>query len=216
LTDGDAAAVREFRDFLTARAREEGEDCATRDDTGSPRCGEEDAGRTAGREHTKPIVGGQLVPTDGPATPAPPSSRPRRRQVVVRPDGTEAVQTKQARADLLRYPNHWDWPTVLVRRTHDVPIALELAKRLWRERGLDGEPWRHRIGSWTTTTSRHVPQRGAVDEQGRVVVWCDDPGGVHAAGPGIEFRHRAAAPAPGARQCTGTPCPAPPPAEAPR
>lgn len=37
-------------------------------------------------------------------------------------------------------------------------------------------------------TSSTVPRRGAVDEQGRVVVWCDDPGAVHAAGPGIEFR----------------------------
>ena len=78
--------------------------------------------------------------------------------------------------------------TVLVRRTHDVTLALELARQLWRERDLPGVLDQQRVGWWWTSTASTVPPRGAVDEQGRVVVWCDDPTKVHAAGPGIEFR----------------------------
>lgn len=126
----------------------------------------------------------------------------RRREVVVL-DGREIVQTKAPRADLLTYPHADDLVTVLVRRTHDLEQARDLARQAWIEHHValadvaatgrcaivrPPELARHRVGWWTTSTGRAVPARGAVDEQGRVVVWCDDPARAHSAGPGIEFR----------------------------
>lgn len=124
----------------------------------------------------------------------------RRREVVVL-DGREIVQTKPPRADLLRYPRS-GWITVLVRRTHDLELARQLAETAWLEHHIAeaDQPGvrcailrppplaHHRVGWWTTSTTRTVPPMGAVDGQERVVVWCEDPARAHSAGPGIEFR----------------------------
>jgi hypothetical protein len=126
--------------------------------------------------------------------------------VVIRPDGTPAVQAKAPRADLLRYPHLRGQVTVLVRRTHDVDLARELAQARWLEYVIaqaagsgvrcaivrPAPLGRHRVGWWLTSITaagprRPVPRRGAVDEQGRVVVWCEDPLAVYAPGPGVEF-----------------------------
>lgn len=134
------------------------------------------------------------VSTDGPRPP---------RQVAKRPDGTEVVQDEPPRADLLRYPGT-PLVTVLVRRTHDVDLARELAAARWTEHLVDAAIARsngrclvvggpalgpHRTGWWTTSQpGAPVPPRGAVDERRRAVVWCEDPARAHAAGAGVEFR----------------------------
>ncbi|QYN41118.1 hypothetical protein K1T35_48130 (plasmid) [Pseudonocardia sp. DSM 110487] len=121
------------------------------------------------------------------------AKRRRSRQVVVRPDGTKVVQAKAPRADLLWYP-HERVVTVLVRRTHDLELARQLANERWsatppQQRGTSRLLSRHRTGWWTTTDGlKAVPPRAAVDEQHRVIRWCSDPGTARAAGPGIEFR----------------------------
>jgi hypothetical protein len=117
----------------------------------------------------------------------------RARERITRPDGTEAVQTKPPRADLLWYP-HEHAVTVLVRRTHDLEVARQLAAERWEaatpeQRGTTRPLAQHRQGWWTTTPGlKDVPRRAAVDEQHRIIRWCEDPAAVHAAGPGIEFR----------------------------
>ena len=55
-----------------AETRKRGEDCAPRDRTGAPMCGEDDAATTVGRGLTSPAV---PMPADRAATPAPPLSR---------------------------------------------------------------------------------------------------------------------------------------------
>jgi hypothetical protein len=82
-------------------------------------------------------------------------------------------------------------------------LAGMLAEQRWLEHAIDQAAARsggrclvvtprplahHLIGWWTTTTGGTVPRRGALNEQGRVLVWCEDPTAAHAAGPGIEFR----------------------------
>ena len=117
------------------------------------------------------------------------SNTRRRRERVARSDGSVAMQTKPPRADLLVYSN--GWPTVLVRRTHDVDTARELAAEKWREVGgpaaFGGQELEHnRVGWWTTKITHARPVGAATDEQGRVVAWCEDA--EHGAGPGVEFR----------------------------
>lgn len=109
------------------------------------------------------------------------------RQRVTRADGSVAVQTKRPRADVLYYPRH-RWATVLVRRTHDVELARELAEARWAEIGEDAPLVHHRIGWWATyASSDPVPTDAAEDQHGRVVRWTRDDR-EHAAGPGVEFR----------------------------
>ncbi|GAA1401895.1 hypothetical protein GCM10009613_60990 [Pseudonocardia kongjuensis] len=112
------------------------------------------------------------------------ASTRRRRERVPRSDGSVAVQTKPPRADILTYAN--GWPTVLVRRTHDVETARELAAARWAETGDERPLAHHRVGWWRTTMTSRRPDGAATDEQGRVVQWCEDA--EHAAGPGVEFR----------------------------
>lgn len=109
----------------------------------------------------------------------------RRRERVTRSDGTTAVQTRPPRADVLWYPRH-RWTTVLVRRTHDLEVARELAEQRWAEIGEPAPLVKYRVGWWRTYGPTECPPEAAQDQHGRVVLWCDDtsPG----AGPGIEFR----------------------------
>ena len=109
-----------------------------------------------------------------------------RRQVVTRSDGTCAVQSKAVRADVLWYPHH-RWLSVLVRRTHDLDLARELAVQRWAEIGETAPFVAQRTGWWRTFSSTEVPPDAAEDQRGRVVLWTTDdraPG----AGPGVEFR----------------------------
>ena len=116
------------------------------------------------------------------------ATRPRyRRQRVTRSDGSVAVQAKPPRADVLYYPRV-DFPSVLVRRTHDVDMARAMAERRWQT-VPDDRPLAAacRVGWWRTfgTAERHPD--AAEDTQGRAVVWTRDdraPG----VGPGVEFR----------------------------
>lgn len=145
--------------------------------------------------------------------------RVREREQILRPDGTVFVPAKDPRADLLTYRDRdgrTALVTVLVRRTHDLERARRLAEQRWAQHHLDRAVRgaeqtgrrcagvvhppalnEHRVGWWTTTTGGVLRPRDARDEQGRVVRWRPDPTGVHAAGPGIEFRHQ---PAPAARR----------------
>lgn len=109
------------------------------------------------------------------------------RQVVRRDDGSPAVQGRPPRADVLYYPR-FGWTTVLVRRTHDLVVAEELAVLRWALAGLDDVALTsRRVGWWRTwATTGPVPDDAAVDWRGRVVQRCGSD--VHAAGPGIEFR----------------------------
>ncbi len=109
----------------------------------------------------------------------------RRRQVVTRSDGARAVQAKPPRADVLWYPRY-RWTTILVRRTHDLDLATELAAERWAQLDDDRPLAASRIGWWTTYASRTVPASAAEDQHGRVVRWCSDT--TTGAGPGIEFR----------------------------
>lgn len=112
------------------------------------------------------------------------------RQVVRRSDGTEVVQHRPPRAHLLWYPRY-RWWSVLVRRTHDLDLARQLADAKWAEtpdritrgRTLTAT----RVGWWQTFESPgRTPASAAEDEQGRVVQWAIDT--ALGAGPGIEFR----------------------------
>lgn len=115
-------------------------------------------------------------------------TKPRRaRERVARSDGTVVVQTKPPRADVLWYPR-LRWPTVLVRRTHDVELARQLAEERWADvddsRPLTGGM---RVGWWRTyASSGGVPGDAAEDFRGRVVQACRDD--AHGAGAGVEFR----------------------------
>lgn len=109
-----------------------------------------------------------------------------RRQVVHRADGTPIVQHKPPRADLLWYPRY-RWRSVLVRRTHDLELARELAEARWAEVDDDRPLVATRVGWWQTFESTgRIPASAAEDEHGRVVQFCVDT--AHYAGPGIEFR----------------------------
>ena len=113
-------------------------------------------------------------------------ARPRRRrEIVTLSDGTERKIAKPPRADVLWYPRY-SWPSVLVRRTHDIALATELAHARWADVADDRPLSGSRVGWWTTYASRTVPADAAEDHLGRVVRWCDDtaPG----ASPGVEFR----------------------------
>ena len=108
-----------------------------------------------------------------------------RRQVVLRADGTRAVQTKPPRADVLWYPRY-RWASVLVRRTHDLDLARQLAEIRWAQ--IDTRPLvATRIGWWRTYVSTQVPASAAVDQLDRVVLFTTDDT-AQGAGPGIEFR----------------------------
>lgn len=111
---------------------------------------------------------------------------PRRtRQRVRRADGTEIVQLKPPRADVLWYPRY-TWASVLVRRTHDLDLARELAQARWAEIGDDRPLIVSRVGWWRTYAARTIPADAAEDQLGRVVQFCrDDTAG---AGAGVEFR----------------------------
>jgi hypothetical protein len=92
---------------------------------------------------------------------------------------------KPPRADVLWYPRY-RWATVLVRRTHDLDLARELAEQRWADT-LDDRPLvGSRIGWWTTYVGRTVPASAAEDQAGRIVQICDER--ARAACPGIEFR----------------------------
>ncbi len=111
----------------------------------------------------------------------------RRRERVTRADGSVTVQTKPPRADVLWYPQH-RLVTVLVRRTHDVDLALDLAVARWAEIGETALLLRHRAGWWLTyASSEPIPLDAATDQHDRVVRWTDNDRGF-AAGPGVEFR----------------------------
>lgn len=117
-------------------------------------------------------------------------ARRSQRERITRPDGTVATQSKAPRADVLWYPRY-RWTSVLVRRTHDVELARELAEARWAQLAQD-RPLSAvlRRGWWRTYASpAGPPPGGAEDAQGRVVLWCrpDDPL-PGAAGPGVEFR----------------------------
>ncbi len=117
-----------------------------------------------------------------------PARRPRER--ITRPDGSVAVQAQRPRADVLWYPRY-TWTSILVRRTHDVELARELAEARWAELAQD-RPLSpvFRRGWWRTYASpTGPPAGGAEDALGRVVVWCR-PGDPfpNGAGPGVEFR----------------------------
>lgn len=60
----------------------------------------------------------------------------RRREVITRTDGSTMKPSKPPRADVLWYPRY-RWTSVLVRRTHDVDLARELAEQRWAEIGDD-------------------------------------------------------------------------------
>lgn len=109
----------------------------------------------------------------------------RRREVVTRADGSTVKPGKPPRADVLWYPRY-RWTTVLVRRTHDLELATELATQRWAELDDERPLTAQRIGWWTTYASKTVPASAAEDYRGRVVAWCPDT--THAASPGIEFR----------------------------
>ncbi|ALE77693.1 hypothetical protein WY02_03665 [Pseudonocardia sp. AL041005-10] len=77
---------------------------------------------------------------------------------------------------------------MLVRRTHDVELARELAEARWAEIGETAPLVHHRIGWWATyASSEPAPTDAAEDQHGRVVRWTRDDR-EHAAGPGVEFR----------------------------
>lgn len=116
-----------------------------------------------------------------------PTRAPRQpRQVVKRPDGTEVVLRKPPRADVLWYPRN-RWPTVLVRRTHDLELARQLAEERWAEVADDRPLVGTRIGWWRTYASTAGPPPDAAEDAlGRVVQWCPDARAP--AGPGVEFR----------------------------
>lgn len=111
-----------------------------------------------------------------------------RRERLTRSDGRIVVITKRIRVDVLWYPRT-GWPSVLVRRTHDVEMARYLAETRWAEladsRPLTGG-WRQ--GWWRTyaPTDGRIPADAAQDAQGRIVQWCPDT--ARAAGPAVEFR----------------------------
>lgn len=105
-----------------------------------------------------------------------------------------AVQQQRPRADVLWYPRY-GWPSVLVRRTHDLDLARALAEACWVERDVDERPLTGatRVGWWRTypEPSRGMPAGAALDKDGRVVEWVrPGPGGTlpHDAGAGVEFR----------------------------
>lgn len=126
---------------------------------------------------------------ESPADPAPHGEgepqrfeRPSRRQ---RERIGDRVITKPPRADVLVYPGT-KWSTVLVRRTHDVDAARELATAAWRAAGKAGDLTRHRIGWWSTTIGPSRPVKGAgYDEQHRVVRVCTEE--APNASPGVEW-----------------------------
>jgi hypothetical protein len=117
-------------------------------------------------------------------------TRRRTRERIERPDGTRAVQSKPPRADVLWYPRY-SWTSVLVRRTHDVELARELAEARWAE-VADERPLSpvFRRGWWQTYASTSGPPAGgAEDARRRVVVWCRPEVALPpAAGAGVEFR----------------------------
>lgn len=115
------------------------------------------------------------------------TSTRRKLERLTRSDGKIVVIRKAIRVDVLWYPRT-QWPSVLVRRTHDIEVARELAEVRWAELA-DGRPLTggSRVGWWRTYAPiRSVPDDAAEDAQGRVVQWCRDTD--HAAGPGVEFR----------------------------
>jgi len=138
------------------------------------------------RRSAEAALGGvEVEPAE--AEPAP-KKRRRTRERVKRPDGTEAVMTKPARADLLHYRRH-GLVTVLVRRTHDLELARRLAAEKWAEARQDveiGPLVHHRVGWWQTYFATVTPQGAANDERGRVVVTCTWDR--HGSSPGIEWR----------------------------
>ena len=100
--------------------------------------------------------------------------------------------TQPPRADVLWYPRH-RWPTVLVRRTHDVAAARALAEQRWAQvRHQYGDAPlsdRHRIGWWIITPrAASTSAAGALDQYGRAVVLVTDPDTTPNAGAGVEFR----------------------------
>lgn len=106
---------------------------------------------------------------------------------LTRSDGKIVVIRKPIRVDVLWYPRT-QWPSVLVRRTHDIELARTLAEERWAEladaRLLTGGS---RVGWWRTYAGQgRIPDDAAEDAQGRVVQWCRDTD--RAAGPGVEFR----------------------------
>jgi hypothetical protein len=120
------------------------------------------------------------------------STTRRARERTIRPDGQVAVQGKRPRADVLWYPRY-GWPSVLVRRTHDLDLARELALECWAAQVVDERPLAGavRTGWWRTypEPSTGVPAAAALDKGGRVVEWIR-PGTPlpHGAGAGVEFR----------------------------
>lgn len=112
--------------------------------------------------------------------------RRRRERVTRRSDGQVITITKPPRADILWYPAA-KLTTVLVRRTHNLELARDLAEARWAQLGTEGPLVSHRVGWFRTFSSTRGPVVAAAEDQhGRVVAWCDDTD--HAAGPGIEFR----------------------------
>lgn len=109
------------------------------------------------------------------------------RERVRRSDGTIAVQTKKPRADVLWYPRY-SWASVLVRRTHDIDLARDLAEQRWAELGDDRPLVGVRIGWWRTYghADGRMPASAAEDHRRRIVAWCEDTD--PNAGPGVEFR----------------------------
>lgn len=109
----------------------------------------------------------------------------RRREIVTLSDGTQRKIAKPPRADVLWYPRY-SWPSILVRRTHNLELATDMAHHRWAQIGDDRPLTGTRIGWWTTYAGHTVPDDAAQDQHGRVVRWCTDtaPG----ASPGIEFR----------------------------
>ena len=119
----------------------------------------------------------------------------RTRQGVVDSAGVEHVQAKPPRVDVLHYPAH-DVTTVLVRRTHDLALARQLAEDRWAELERDGlvdqplglDERAVRVGWWQTLqiNPRNRLDSDAVDDQHRTIRPCLDtaPGG----GAGVEHR----------------------------
>lgn len=96
------------------------------------------------------------------------------------------MAVKAPRADILWYPAS-KLTTVLVRRTHNYNLALQLAAARWAELATEAPLTRHRTGWFRTFSSRKGPvAQAAEDRHGRVVQWCGDTDAN--AGPGIEFR----------------------------
>lgn len=117
---------------------------------------------------------------------APKRTRRKREQVRRRSDGRMVTITKPPRADILWYPAA-RLTTVLVRRTHNLNLARQLADERWAALGTEAPLTSWRTGWWRTySTSKGPVAQAAEDQHGRVVQWCTDT--EHAAGPGIEFR----------------------------